>query len=105
MDGNIIGPKILGDSTGLSSFWVMFAILVFGGIWGFFGMLLGVPTFAVIYYIVGKLVRFGLRKRNLPEATKDYYGARGVHVETNTLRYAPPETASEPPKKRKWFHK
>lgn len=105
VDGNIIGPKILGNSTGLSSFWVMFAILVFGGIWGFFGMLLGVPTFAVIYYIVGKLVRFGLRKRNLPEATKDYYGARGVYVETNTLRYAPPEEASEPPKKRKWFQK
>ena len=105
VDGNIIGPKILGNSTGLSSFWVMFAILVFGGIWGFFGMLLGVPTFAVIYYIVGKLVRFGLRKRNLPEATKDYYGARGVYVETNSLRYAPPEEASEPPKKRKWFQK
>ena len=46
VDGNIIGPKILGDSTGLSSFWVIFAILVGGGMFGFMGMLLGVPTFA-----------------------------------------------------------
>ena len=87
VDGNIIGPKILGNSTGLSSFWVMFAILVFGGIWGFAGMLLGVPTFAVIYYIIGKLVRVGLRRRNLPEATSAYYGARGIYEESNTIRY------------------
>lgn len=87
VDGNIIGPKILGDSTGLSSFWVMFAILVFGGLWGFFGMLLGVPIFAVIYYIVGKLVNYGLRRRKLPTETKDYYRARGVYEDTNTLRY------------------
>ncbi len=71
VDGNIIGPKILGDSTGLSSFWVMFAILVFGGIWGFFGMLLGVPIMAVIYYIAGKLVRYGLARRKLPTPTSD----------------------------------
>ena len=51
VDGNIIGPKILGSSTGLSTFWVMFAILIGGGMFGFLGMLLGVPTFAVIYYI------------------------------------------------------
>lgn len=105
VDGNIIGPKILGDSTGLSSFWVMFAILVFGGIWGFLGMLLGVPTFAVIYYIIGKLVRYGLRKRNLPEATQDYYEARGVHVDTNTLRYAPKEEEKQEKRRHKWFHK
>ncbi len=52
IDGNILGPKILGNSTGLSSFWVMFAILVFGGIFGFVGMAVGVPIFAVIYSIV-----------------------------------------------------
>ena len=47
-DGNIIGPKILGNTTGLSSFWVLFAILLFGGLWGFAGMIVGVPLFAVI---------------------------------------------------------
>ena len=52
VDGNIIGPKILGDSTGLTSFWVMFAILIGGGMFGFLGMLLGVPVFALIYYIM-----------------------------------------------------
>ena len=48
LDGNIIGPKILGDSTGLSAFWVVFSILFGGGMFGFVGMILGVPTFAVI---------------------------------------------------------
>lgn len=61
-DGNVIGPKILGNSTGLSSFWVLFSILVFGGLWGFVGMIIGVPLFAVIYDITKKLVFHGLRK-------------------------------------------
>jgi len=51
-DGNILGPKILGDSTGLSAIWVLVAIVVGGGLFGFFGMLLGVPTFAVLYSLV-----------------------------------------------------
>jgi predicted PurR-regulated permease PerM len=87
VDGNIIGPKILGNTTGLSSFWVMFAILVFGGIWGFFGMLLGVPVMAVIYYIVGKVTRRFLAKRNLPTATSAYTEMRSVNLKDNTLRY------------------
>jgi len=95
VDGNIIGPKILGNSTGLSSFWVMFAILVFGGIWGFFGMLLGVPIMAVIYYIVGKLVRYGLARRKLPTPTADYVKMRGVNLDTNTLRYTTPDEFAE----------
>lgn len=61
-DGNVIGPKILGNSTGLSSFWVLFSILLFGGLWGFVGMIIGVPLFAVIYDITKKLVFYGLRK-------------------------------------------
>ena len=52
VDGNIIGPKILGNTTGLSSFWVLFAILLFGGLWGFVGMIIGVPLFAVIYDVI-----------------------------------------------------
>lgn len=62
IDGNILGPKILGDNTGISSFWVLFAILLFGDIWGFFGMLIGVPLFAVIYHIIKKLVFRGLKR-------------------------------------------
>ena len=63
LDGNIIGPKILGDRTGLSSFWVLFTIILFGGLWGVFGMVIGVPLFAVIYDTVKKLVRRGLDKK------------------------------------------
>lgn len=73
-DGNILGPKILGDSTGLSSFWVMFAILVFGGLFGFTGMVVGVPFFAVIYSLIAGLVNRSLRGKALPDDTKDYYG-------------------------------
>ena len=63
VDGNIIGPKILGNSTGLSSFWVLFSILLFGGMWGFVGMLIGVPLFAVIYDLIRKVVIYLLKKR------------------------------------------
>lgn len=56
IDGNIIGPKIIGSSTGISSFWVLFAILFFGNLWGFIGMLLGVPIFAVIYHLIKKII-------------------------------------------------
>lgn len=87
VDGNIIGPKILGDSTGLSSFWVVFAILVGGGLFGFMGMLLGVPTFAVIYYLLREIVAYVLRRRRLPERTAEYIRMQDVDVETGRLRY------------------
>ena len=76
-DGNILGPKILGDSTGLASFWVLFSILLFGGLFGFAGMVLGVPVFAMIYSILRRLVHYGLRRRGLPEDTKCYIGPTG----------------------------
>ncbi|MDY3918630.1 MAG: AI-2E family transporter [Candidatus Limivivens sp.] len=62
-DGNILGPRILGNVTGLSSFWVLFAILFFGGVFGFIGMIIGVPVFAVLYDILRKLVHKGLAYR------------------------------------------
>lgn len=74
IDGNILGPKILGNSTGLSSFWVMFAILIFGGLFGFVGMAIGVPLFAVIYSIVSEYINHLLKKRGLSEDTNDYRG-------------------------------
>lgn len=72
VDGNIIGPMILGDSTGLSAFWVTFAILLFGNLMGFAGMILGVPLFATFYYIVKKITEATLRKRDLPTETSEY---------------------------------
>ncbi|KAI4451110.1 hypothetical protein C823_005659 [Eubacterium plexicaudatum ASF492] len=87
VDGNIIGPKILGDSTGLSSFWVMFAILVGSGLFGVMGMLLGCPVFAVIYYIVQKVVHFFLKKKKLPVETGVYIEATGVGPSDGRLWY------------------
>lgn len=72
LDGNVIGPSILGNTTGLQSFWVMFAIIVGGGFFGFVGMVVGVPVFAVIYYYGGRLIRRRLKHRHLPEETKEY---------------------------------
>ena len=76
-DGNILGPKILGDSTGLASFWVLFSILLFGGLFGFGGMVLGGPVFAMIYSVVSRMVDYGLRSRGLPQKTEDYMGKTG----------------------------
>ena len=72
LDGNVIGPKILGDSTGLSAFWVVFSILLGGGLFGFVGMIAGVPTFAVIYYIVKMVVEQKLEKKKMPADTEAY---------------------------------
>ena len=72
LDGNVIGPAILGDRTGLSSFWVLFTIILFGGLWGVFGMVVAVPLFAVIYDTIKKLVRRGLYKNNQIEIWQQY---------------------------------
>lgn len=72
LDGNVIGPKILGNRTGLSGFWVMFAIILFGGLWGLVGMIICVPLFAVIYDTIRRLVRRGLRRQNHTELWDEY---------------------------------
>ena len=77
LDGNIIGPKILGNTTGLSSFWVLFAILLFGGLWGFVGMIIGVPLFAVIYDVIKKLVFHGLNRNDESGMVNLYHDAFG----------------------------
>lgn len=82
IDGNIIGPKILGNTTGLSSFWVLFSILLFGGLWGFIGMIIGVPLFAVFYDGVRKLVVHGLKLHNQEELLDKYNSAKEVKKST-----------------------
>lgn len=72
IDGNVIGPKILGNSTGLSPFWVVFSILIGGVMFGFVGMIMGVPTFAVIYYIISMITSQRLERKNLPLTTVHY---------------------------------
>lgn len=71
-DGNVLGPKILGDTTGLSALWVIFAIMLFNGVFGVLGMFIGVPLFAVIYNLIKRIVGFFLRKKELSTNTRDY---------------------------------
>lgn len=99
-DGNILGPKILGDSTGLTSFWVIFAITFFGGLFGVIGMIVGVPIFAVIYAGIKSLVHTTLKKKQLPIETKlyeklDYVDDAGFHD------YVPPAPVSRKPKEKR----
>ncbi len=71
-DGNILGPKILGDSTGLNSFWVIFSITVFSGLLGWVGMFIGVPLFAVIYAALRTLINKRLEIKHMPVDTEYY---------------------------------
>lgn len=71
-DGNILGPKILGNKTGLSSFWVLFSLLIFGGLFGMIGMIIGVPIFSIFYSFINGLVRRKLKEKDLPLNSKDY---------------------------------
>ena len=89
LDGNVIGPKILGDRTGLSSFWVLFSIILFGGLWGLPGMVICVPLFAVIYDTVKKLVYRGLKKHDQLGIWEEY--KRDFGDESPKPRSAEPE--------------
>lgn len=89
VDGNIIGPKILGDSTGLSAFWILTSISIAGGLFGFFGMLLGVPVFAVIYYIVQQIVKYRMEKKNLSSDTEEYVTLVSIDEGSKEMKYAP----------------
>ncbi len=87
VDGNIIGPKILGDSTGLTSFWVVFAILIGGGLFGVLGMIMGVPVFAVIYYIIRNIINYVLERKKLPKETSQYTDVRCLNIQEHKLEH------------------
>lgn len=72
-DGNILGPKLLGDSIGLSAFWVIFAVLVMGGIFGAVGMFIGVPLFAIVYTLSKSYLELRLERKGMSTKTVDYY--------------------------------
>ncbi len=76
LDGNVIGPKILGQTTGISAFWVLFSILVGGGLFGFAGMILGVPVFAVLYSLLNEFIAYRLEGRDMSSDTNDYLPER-----------------------------
>ena len=111
---NILSPRVQGETIGLGGFWILFAILLFGGLFGFWGMLLGVPVFAVIYTAVSKFNTTQLKQKNYPTQTKDYTAMQyidpdtgqpvyhtqpsGEHSEGNTSENNDTETRVGPPK-------
>ena len=97
LDGNIIGPQILGNSIGMNGFWVMFSIIVGGGLFGFMGMLLAVPAFAVIYSGAEALIDHNLRKRGLQTETAAY--DRLERIDPDTMKYIPMPPPERPEKK------
>jgi len=78
IEGNIIAPRVLGDSIGISGFWVLVAITVAGSLFGFAGMLLGVPVFAVLYTLVKEWLAAALHKKRRPAETSAYMGVQEV---------------------------
>ena len=88
-DGNILGPKILGNSTGLPSFWVLFAILLFGGLFGFIGMLIGVPVFAVLTHIFKDILNRRLKQQHLPTETASYAYLDHIDGDGNPVQHKP----------------
>ncbi len=87
IDGNIIDPKISGGSTGLTAFWVIFAILISGGLFGFIGMVIGVPAFAVIYSLIVEFLENRLKKHEMPVSTKTYYMLESIDILDNQPVY------------------
>ena len=85
LDGSVISPKIIGGSTGLSSFWVIFAILVGQGIFGFVGLIIGIPLFAVVYSVLKGRVVKSLKKRELPYDTNAYRQIAYIDSETREI--------------------
>ena len=85
VDGNIIGPKILGQTTGLPSFWVLFSILLFGGLFGIVGMIIAVPTWAIIYRTISRLSEHFLKKKGLKPDSKHYMDLD--HIDEETKKY------------------
>lgn len=99
LDGNIIGPKILGSKFGLSPFWMLFSIIIFGSMFGIVGMIIGVPLFAVAYGLISDYADRKLKEKNMP-TDDSYYSMRGVDIGKVTDSPDEPialvETSAEP---------
>ena len=85
IDGNLIGPKILGSSIGINGFWVMFSIILGAGLFGFWGMLLGVPVFVLIYTLIDGAVVKKLKKSDLPWETAEYVDLESIDPVTREI--------------------
>ncbi len=85
IDGNIIGPAILGNSTGLSPFWVVFAIIIGGGLFGIPGMIIGVPVVALLYYIGSLIANALVTRKGLPVDGTQYVHVKSVDPDSKEL--------------------
>ncbi len=98
LDGNIIGPKILGNSVGINGFWVMFSIILGAGFFGFWGMLLGVPVFVIIYAAITGSVTRKLKRSDLPWEAADYMDLAYIDPVTyQPVKKHPSEAAEDQP--------
>ena len=88
---NLISPRILGGKIGISSFWIMFSIVIGGGLLGPIGMILGVPTFAVIYMLFRQYVARRLRRKSIPDDTRVYFGLWDIDETTGEPKYVQPD--------------
>ena len=90
-DGNILGPRIISDSVGISSFWAMFSIIFFGGLFGFMGMIIGVPLWALILSLVAALCKYSLERKALPVDSAAYANVQSIDEETGERVMLPPK--------------
>ena len=99
VDGNIIGPKILGNTTGINGFWIMFSIILGAGLFSFWGMLLGVPVFVVIYTLLDKLISRKLQRSDLPTELDDYQNLDHIDpITREAVKRGAPRRTQTPPK-------
>jgi predicted PurR-regulated permease PerM len=89
IDGNIIGPKIVGNAIGISSFWVLISVLIGGGLFGFAGMALGVPVFAVIYRYIDKITTARLKHKEKDTTTAYYFSLEPYGLEDDEVDLEP----------------
>ncbi len=100
-DGNILGPTILGESTGISGFWVIFSITLFGGLWGVTGMIVGVPLFAVFFAIIKTVLVTKLTRKDLPTETEKYVYVDYINTNNNEFIDLLPESIKSAREKEK----
>ena len=89
-DGNVLGPRIISGSVGISSFWAMFSIIFFSGLFGFMGMIIGVPLCALLLSLIAALCKHSLQRKALPVDSADYAGVQSIDTETGERIMLPP---------------
>ena len=85
IEGNILEPKIVGNSTGISGFWVLFAIILFEGLFGIVGMIFGVPIFAIVYHFVTLYINRHLKEKNMPVDDEEYMDLKYIDESTKKV--------------------